>query len=365
MDKHDLVSQVKLLTEKLGHTPNRMEFELNTRGARKFLERLFNGSYEELLDASGLDRNRSKRKDLSKPELTDKQILGLEKRYRQLCSKREQIQGFFRSTLDLKEMFERAGNPPSLKISAQPDTHAKFVDKPAFNSYLKFLQYYKPHAHIIMGDFVDCEGLSHWPADDLEPRRIVPEMKVARELLQKLVDVTPQCSTRIYLTGNHEAWIEQAFSKMPELFDGLAELDIEISLKTLLGLPKFGYDLFPLNEIVQIGKANFTHGLYTGASHAAAHLKKLKCNLYYAHLHDTQETNETSIDGPMEAATFGCLCKLDAKFLKGKPNNWVHGHAVFEFFPDGSYTWFKVRIFNGKTSFNGIVFDGNKEPLIG
>ena len=131
---------------------------------------------------------------------------------------------------------------------------------------------------------------------------------------------------------------------------------IEISIKSLLGLPKFGYDLFPLNEIVQIGKAHFTHGLYIATHHAKSHLDKLKVNIFYGHLHDTQETNQTSMDGNIEASSLGCLARLDAKFLKGKPNNWVHAHGVFEFFPDGSFNWYKVKILNGRSTFNGRVF---------
>jgi hypothetical protein len=160
------------------------------------------------------------------------------------------------------------------------------------------------------------------------------------------------------LEGNHERWITNAFTEMPELFDGLAELDIEINLKTLLGLPKFGYDLFPLNDLVQIGRAHFTHGIYTTMHHAKKHLDTFKASIYYGHLHDNQEHNQTSVEGPMEAVCLGCLCRKDAKFLKGKPNNWVHSHGVYEFFPDGSYTFVKPRINGGRMAYNGQVFAG-------
>lgn len=356
MDEHELVVAVKNLALELGRTPTRREFESNVRGGSYQLAKF--GSYVVLLKAAGLSSGEDRRAGVE--AASQRKEAKLLRQYKALCSKREQLQGHFRSTLDLTEMFERAGNPAVLKVSAQPDTHAKFADQAAFKSYLKFLEYWKPDAHLIMGDFVDCEGLSHWPAEDLEPRRIVPEMKIARQMLQQIVDVTPTTTTRIYIEGNHERWIEQAFTRMPELFDGLAELDIEINLKSLLALNKFGYDLFPLNELVQIGKAHFTHGIYTGSNHAKKHLDAFKTSIYYAHLHDLQEHNQTSIDGHLEAASLMCLCRLDAKFLKGKPNNWVHGHACFEFFPDGSYNWYKIRIFNGRSAYNGVIFDGNE-----
>lgn len=355
-DLHDLVAALKqIINDSRGKVPTRAEFESKVKGGERRLDRI--GGFQKLKEAAGIKEESGR---ISPSALTQKEESKLIKQYKALCSRREQIQGFFRSVLDLDEMFERAGNPDVLKLSAQPDTHGKFADRPAFNSYKKFLTYFKPHVHLIMGDFVDCEGLSHWPSDDLEPRRIVPEMKIARGLLQEILDATPTCTTRLYAEGNHERWIEMALAKMPELFEDLADLDIVISLKTLLALEKFGYQLFPLNELIQIGKAHFTHGLYTAASHAKTHLDKLKTNIYYGHLHDIQEHNQTSVEGHMEAASLGCLCRLDAKFLKGKPNNWVHAHGVFEFMRDGTYTFYKPKIINGRMAFNGIIFDGNQ-----
>lgn len=259
-------------------------------------------------------------------------------------------------------MFERAGNPPSLKLSSMPDTHVENMDVPAFNCYLEFLKWYDPHAHMIGGDFPDCGGISHWPSDELRPKRLIPEIVQSRNVLDRIVEATPRARTRIYLKGNHEAWIDQALLTMPELFDGLQELGLDITLAKLLKLDHYGYQLFPLNELVQIGNSHHTHGIFTGNNHAKKHLDTFKCNIYYNHLHDNQTTNQTSIYGNLESATGGCLCRLDAKFLKGKPNNWVHGHTCFEFFPDGTFMRYFVPIFNGKTSFLGKVFDGNGKP---
>ena len=300
--------------------------------------------------AAGLDMS----KKIKPADEPDKLI----KKYNALCSRKEQIQGFFRHVLDLKELFARAGNPPVLKLIAQPDTHAKFADKKAINVFVSFMEHYKPDVHLILGDFIDAEGLSHWPADSLEPRRIVPELKTGRDLLARMHVATPTVTTRIFLEGNHSAWINQAFNRMPELFDGLAELDIEINIQTLLGLKKFGYEFFELNHLVQIGKAHFTHGIYTGPAHAKKHMSVFKSNIFYGHMHSIENYGETSMDGPMEAASLGCLCRLDAKFLKGKPNNWVHAFGIFEFFPDGTYTRYTPQIINGRMAYNGQVFTG-------
>lgn len=280
------------------------------------------------------------------------------RKYNKLCAKKQLIQGFYRHTLDLQELFDRAGNPPSLKVLAQPDTHVKFMDHQAVRCFLEFAKWYRPHVHMILGDFVDCEGLSHWDPIELEPRRMVPEMLAGRKLLKSIRENTPDVSTRIFLEGNHENWIEQALCRMPEMFDGLQELGIEISIKSLLALDEFEYNLFPLNHLVQIGNAHFTHGIFTSTHHAKKHLDTFKCNIYYGHLHDNQEHNQTSINGPMEAASLGCLSRLDARFLRGRPNNWEHAMGIFEFFPDGTYTRLKPKILNGRMSVCGVVFGG-------
>ena len=88
----------------------------------------------------------------------------------------------------------------------------------------------------------------------------MPEVLATRKLLQQLQDVTPNCTSRFYLTGNHEDWIEQAkVAKLPELFDGIEQLlppGVDLGLKTFLNLDHFGYELLPLNHLLQIGKAS-------------------------------------------------------------------------------------------------------------
>lgn len=259
---------------------------------------------------------------------------------------------------DLKLLFELCGNPKTLKIVAQPDTHVEYMDDKAWSCYLSFLDYYKPHGLINLGDFLNAEGLSHWPSDCFKPKRFIPEAIRAREVLAGLNTILTECKFKFFLCGNHEDWIRQAFvAKLPEFFDGSEAIGMLPTVDSILALDSFGYQFIPLNHFLKIGKAHFTHGLYTTDNHPKRHLDVVKKNIYYGHLHDTKTYNTISIDGPMEAASLGCLCRLDAKFLKGRPNNWVHAFGIFEFFPDGSYTRLTPKIINGRMSYNGIVFE--------
>lgn len=317
------------------------------------IQRIF-GGYKKFLDAVGKGSYYEAEKEMMSEKMA--------KKFKAICSKKEQIQGFFRHTLDLEEMFQRAGNPASLKMIGLGDVHVKYLDPAAFHCVLQFAKWYDPHLFLIIGDFADCEGISHWDASTLEPKRLIPELKKARKVLEAINLHTPNVTTRIFCCGNHEHWIEQALLKMPELFEGIDELiDIKIDVPTLLGLEKYGYNFYPLNHFVRVGNLHFTHGIYTASNHTKKHLDVLKANIEYGHLHDKQEHNQTSMEGPMDAGCMGCLCRLDALFLKGKPNNWVHLINIYEFFPDGSYTKIKPQITNGKVSVMGKVFQGDKD----
>lgn len=333
--KHYLISKLKELSHTLNRVPMMHEFAIML--PRVDILGIF-GSYDAFLMAAGLHVLQNEKP----PKFKYKKSL---------------IESFNVIELDLEEIFEKCGNPETIKMIAQPDTHVVHRDQKAVDVFLKFMEWYQPDIHLIMGDFLDAEGVSHWDSDDLKPREFIPEVVEARELLECITGVTPNTKFRGYITGNHEDWLRQAMAaKLPTLFNGLKELGLMPDIEALLDLKKFGYEIFDLNNILRIGKAHFTHGLYAGANHPKKHLDTIKGNIYYGHLHDTLSFHTPTINGMIEAASLGCLCRLDAKFLKGKPNNWQHGFGIFEFFRDGSYSFYQVKIFNGKFSYNGRTF---------
>jgi hypothetical protein len=168
-------------------------------------------------------------------------------------------------------------------------------------------------------------------------------------------------SFKRFLIGNHEDWLDQYLTaNIPELYDGIEELGTDLTVQGLLNLKDFGYKTVPLNEILTVGHANFIHGYYTGKSHASTHLNVFGCNIYYGHLHDVQSHSSVSIKGVHEGMSLGCLRTLNASFLKGKPNNWSHAFGVFEFRKDGSYSRVVPLIVDGKLSFNGKTYNGNR-----
>jgi|GEM_PF-684964 len=252
------------------------------------------------------------------------------------------------------------GREGVLRVVVQPDTHCPEIDVAAINAFCEFLGWYKPHGIINLGDFLENESVSHWPSHSAKAKRLVPEMKVARQILDRIDSAAgKQCKYKRFLMGNHEDWIEQYLvQRIPEIIDGAEELGIKIDVDSLLGLSKRGYESVPVNDILSLGQANFIHGYYTGTHHASKHLSVFGCNLYYGHVHDVQSHSSVSVKGLHEAMSLGCLRDLNAPFLKGKPSNWVHAFGVFEYRYDGAYTRYVPIMIDGKFSFYGKIFNG-------
>lgn len=332
--QNDLIQKVKALAVDLGRTPTRDEFA-KLHGKR--YEAVFR-TYAMLLQAAGLDKSKDK------PTKNFK-------------FQKKHIESWKFTELDIESLFSQAGNPEVLKILAQPDTHMKNADLHALAAYLEFAQWYQPHLAIIGGDLMDAEGISHWPSNSLEPKQFIPEVIQTRMYLDELRQSVGKNCKIIYIEGNHEDWIKQAMvAKMPEFFNGLQELGLMPNLSALLDLEKRDITLIPVNELLKIGKAFFTHGLFSGGNHPKKHLDTVKANIYYFHTHDVLTHHAPSVGGYIEAASLGCLCKLDAPFLRGKPNNWVHAFGIFEFQRNGNYSFYCPKIFNGVFSFAGKNF---------
>ena len=249
-----------------------------------------------------------------------------------------------------------------LRVIVQPDTHVPEHDEEAISAFWEFLKWYSPHGLINLGDFMEMGSVSHWPSHDGSPKVFSDDIKSAKKILKQIDEAAgPQCIYKRYVIGNHEDWLNQLLvAKVPEFMFGLEDVGVNLKIQDILGLKDFGYRVVPLNEILQLGHANFIHGYYTSTHHAKKHLDVFGVNIYYGHLHDVQSFSGVSVKGVHEAMSLGCLRSLQAPFMKGRPNNWSHAFGVFEFKIDGSYTRYVPIMIDGSFTFNGKVF-GNKK----
>lgn len=273
------------------------------------------------------------------------------------------LENFVRHDADIKAMFRRADlkDGQIFKLVVQSDTHVPYHDRAALGAFNKFLDWYKPHGLINIGDFWEAESVSHWPPRTATPRRAPPELLACRKELDETESAAgKQCKFKRFFIGNHEAWLDRYLvARIPEVLDGLEELGLNLSVKKLLSLKERGYRVIPENECLRIGEAHFIHGLYINKHHAQTHLDLYGCCIYYGHTHDIQSTSNKSINSLHHAQSLGCLRDLNARFMGGKPNKWVHAFGVFEFRYDGIFTVTVPMMIRGVFSYAGVLFDGN------
>ncbi len=335
---HHLRSLLKSYVSENGKVPTRDEFVEACEVKKNDLSAI--GGFSTLVQSAGLNRKDTK-----------------EKQFKYFKPKVDSLSISNSVRIDLERLFEIFGNPEFLRALAMPDTHLKNADPYALNCFLEVLFLSKPHILIIMGDFLDAGGISHWPANSLEPQRFVPEGLQGRELIALIRMMLPDTEI-IYLEGNHEDWINQFLrhGTNPQLFDELYKLGLDITLSKILELEKHKVKLFHMNKLVRIGKLTVTHGLYTGNNHAKKHLEGVKSSILYGHCHDTKAFIETSIEGPVVAQSLGTLARLDPSFLRGLLNNWEHAFGDIYFFRDGSFSHTVPKIKDGKTVIDGKIY---------
>lgn len=111
-----------------------------------------------------------------------------------------------------------------------------------------------------------------------------------------------------------------------------------------------------------LGKAHFTHGLYTNQYHANKMALRWGEPIYYGHLHDVMEMPvvQRGHDRTIVGKSLGCLCNYDQSYLKGHPTNWQQAFAIFYIFPDGYFTEHTIRIFKHRFYAYGKAYDGAK-----
>jgi transposase-like protein len=238
-----------------------------------------------------------------------------------------------------------------------PDLHAPKQNTPSVNIYLQVMDDIKFDGLIEMGDLVDLSCISHWNETKhktLEGQRLKNDYICANAILDEFDKRLPYGAEKYYLKGNHEDWANQLVEKIPAL-EGL--FDVESCLK----LNERGYKIFEYNDILKLGKMNFTHGMYCSQNPIAKHVNELKVNIGFAHTHTLgmQCFSSPARDVAFVGYNFGSGCDWNPDYMKNAPHKWVHGFGIFYLFPDKTFDVSLIRIIQGKAIVNGKLYNGN------
>ena len=229
------------------------------------------------------------------------------------------------------------------KIVALFDLHVPYniILEPVF----RFIEDFKPDVVILGGDVGEFGSVSHWIADQsrhLDHGTLVQEYNNINEVALKPLAKVAGKASKIYLTGNHERWVEMATAINPNL-RGFAEIERNIK----------GWKILPYNVPYKAGpNLVYIHGTYENKYHAHKTAESyIGKSVIYGHVHSMQlHSNVSPVDSKhfYQAQSVGCLCHLNPSFMKNKPNAWVNGFNYTYLNDDGTFHPFSVIIVKNK-----------------
>lgn len=231
-------------------------------------------------------------------------------------------------------------------------------DLKAWNAVLKFAADFKPDTWIHGGDMLDCGAISHHNKSKpgrTEGLRLLADAEEGRKVFIDPVErIVGTKGALIYITGNHEDWLNDLTDEMPQL-EGIVDLG------TLLHLDK--WRLIPQGGHYNLGKLTFVHGdQLSGGEHVAkAAVIAWERNIRFGHHHTVQLYTKTSPVAYKNAKTgmaIGCLCTKDPKYGEGKANRWGQGFLWGYVREGGYFNDYHSTIVEGSFTANGITYKG-------
>jgi hypothetical protein len=228
------------------------------------------------------------------------------------------------------------------------------IDEAAEAVGLRAARLIKPDFMVNLGDAGEWDKAGAWawkrrkrPPLEFQLPMIQKEAEAVRAGLSKWDKALPSKTKRIFLCGNHDAWLDNFVEENPFL--------PEYKPEQLMRLADFGFEYHPYGEYVKVAGEDvdlwaYHGGHWSGQNHTRDHVRNLGKSVMYGHVHDAETSTGRTLGGPVTAWSMGCLCKLTKPFLKGRPTNWKHGFGVVTVHDNGTFQVEFVPIANGVSS---------------
>jgi len=244
-----------------------------------------------------------------------------------------------------------------------PDKHAPLHDEKAINVVKQAIEIIKPDGYVDLGDFGEWDSISHWQwkRKSKPPLEyIIPKLDEEAEKVLEIFDnidnslIKAGVKDKHFCAGNHDEWLEHFVEEHPYL--------PQYKIHNLFDFKQKKWKYHKAGEYLKIGKLYYYHGHHFGGMyHTANHLRKLGASVIYGHFHSLQMNSATTLDGPIEAWSIGCLKDVSSennKFLKGRPNNWVHSFAIVDYYSGGRFSIQPIKIVQGVANVFGEEIKG-------
>jgi len=231
-----------------------------------------------------------------------------------------------------------------------PDVHRGFhtgvptYDPCVWDVGMQAIQKFAPRmTHlIILGDFGNCESLSHWASLRAEQVFIEEDIKIMGMGLDEIDEYCDKYDIqKVFIEGNHEGWATLLEAKYPHFRN-------VVNLKERLFKERKNWTWIPNNHFYKLGKLHFTHGNYPGNRDATSMLKEVGKSVMYGHTHGHEIAYFNNLDGLHTAMSSGCWAMIDPPppYSKAKiPTRWVHGFHTVQVRENGLF----------QTQFNRII----------
>lgn len=248
-----------------------------------------------------------------------------------------------------KQVFVNGG-----KKSIRP-TH----DVKALGAAMEFIKDFKPSHIILGGDQLNCGPVSHWlhaKPRQLENFRLKEEMDLLDELVLSKIQ---KIKNKVWMDGNHEAWIQQWLDANPTL-EGLVEP------ANYYGLKDRGYWYLDQGEIYSMGKLNWVHGDIVFAKGSSQNPGK-KLAVYYrrnmrcGHLHTHDAGTDTSMFDTQEyhsGIVVPALAAIKQAYAGNTASNHQQGFNFGYVKKSGAFSDFVMTINKGECIWDGKTYTG-------
>lgn len=239
-----------------------------------------------------------------------------------------------------------------IKVGLLSDIHFPYQDNKALTLALDKLKEENVDILILNGDIMDCYTESDFNQDP-QKKSLIEEIAIVKNFLSVLRKEFPKARI-IYKEGNHE-YRHKAYlaRKSPVLF-GFEET----SLKNLLSLSEFNVEWVDNKRIIEVGKISvihgheFSRGFFAPVNPARGFYTKGKKSVIGGHHHQVTSHSAKTLTGDQHVAySTGCLCDLTPEYAP--INEWSHGFAWIELFPDDSFIVHNKKIIQGNKIVNG------------
>lgn len=235
------------------------------------------------------------------------------------------------------------------------DVHAPFHDKAAVAAVVEYIAQHQPHRVVLNGDITDFYAMSRFDKDINRRETLGEEISQSNGIRSQIRRAVPNAVIDEN-EGNHEARLSAFINRNAEALREFMTLPTVASALEPSSL--CDYEYYQINGHGDEGfllRDNFwvKHGEFVrqdAGMSAKAQMLRAFVNGISGHTHRLGEFIYRSQTGQKYTwIEGGCLCDLDAPYMRGGVPNWVQGFAVGQFSTKtDSYKIETVEIEEGK-----------------